>query len=369
MFCYDFSNVLTDPVTGVDTVLLTVLGFVVAFAVTFRSSTAYERYSEGRRYWSSLILTSRNLGRHVWINMAERVDEEDPLRIKKDLLGKISAMNLISAFSIALMHRLRFEPGVDYPDVQHLVAPIAKTTLAGQVDQSKLQPSQLSTMKRLGQYLGLSFAFSNPRKTIKRSESNLGNLPHEILVHISAYFEKAMASKQIYGPNKFFWNDVRTMAEILTGVERISTTPLPIAYTICISQITWMYIMALPFQLARKLGWVTIPATMLAAYIILGLATIGAEIEDPFGNDVNDLPLERYCAEIRGDLDAIMSHTVDEYEAYNESDGNRPLHPFSDKTSMQWLDMDIDEVRELLKKQAEGSHLKRRNTGMFAEEV
>lgn len=301
--------------------------------------------------------------------MAEREDEEDPLRIKKDLLGKISAMNLIAAFSVALMHRLRFEPGVEYPDIQHLVAPIAKTTLAGQADQSKLQAHRPSGLKRLGQYLGLSFAFSNPRKTIKRSESNLGNLPHEILVHISAYFEKAMASKQIYGPNKFFWSDVRMMSEILTGVERISTTPLPIAYTICISQITWIYIMALPFQLVNRLGWVTIPATMLAAYIILGLAMIGAEIEDPFGNDVNDLPLERYCAEIRGDLDAIMSHTVDEYEAYNDVDTNRPLHPLSGKTTKEWLDLDINEVRQLLKKQAEGQHLKRRNTGMFAEEV
>lgn len=301
--------------------------------------------------------------------MAEREDEEDPLRVKKDLLGKISAMNLIAAFSVALMHRLRFEPGVNYPDVQHLVAPIAKTTLAGQADQSKLQPEELSTLKRLGQYLGLSFAFSNPRKMIKRSENNLGNLPHEILVHISSYFEKAMASKQIYGPNKFFWSDVRLMAEILTGVERISTTPLPIAYTICIAQITWLYILALPFQLARKLGWVTIPATMLAAYIILGLATIGAEIEDPFGNDVNDLPLERYCAEIRGDLDAIMSHTVDEYEAYTDADCNRPLFPLSGKSTTEWLDLDMSEVRKLLKKQAEGSHLRRRNTGFLAEEV
>lgn len=29
--------------------LLTVLGFVVALALSFRSSTAYERYSEGRK--------------------------------------------------------------------------------------------------------------------------------------------------------------------------------------------------------------------------------------------------------------------------------------------------------------------------------
>lgn len=300
--------------------------------------------------------------------MAEREDEEDPLRTKKDLLGKISAMNLIAAFSVAVMHRLRFEPAVNYPDIEHLIAPITRTTLAGCADQSKLQRKELSATKRLGEYLGLTFAFSNPRKLIKRSEDNLGNLPHEILIHLSAYFEKAMASKQIYGPNKFFWNDVRTMAEILTGVERISNTPLPLAYTICISQITWMYIMALPFQLARRLGWVTIPATMFAAYIILGLAMIGAEIEDPFGNDVNDLPLERYCAEIRGDLNAIMCHTVDEYEAYTEASTNLPLYPLSCRSTTEWLAYDMSEVRTLLKTKAFEAGPKKRNT-IVREEV
>jgi ion channel-forming bestrophin family protein len=32
-------------------VLLTILGFVVGLALSFRSSTAYERYAEGRRYF------------------------------------------------------------------------------------------------------------------------------------------------------------------------------------------------------------------------------------------------------------------------------------------------------------------------------
>jgi putative membrane protein len=33
----------------VDSVLLTVLGFVVGLSLSFRSSTAYERYIEGRK--------------------------------------------------------------------------------------------------------------------------------------------------------------------------------------------------------------------------------------------------------------------------------------------------------------------------------
>lgn len=35
----------------IESVLLTVTGFVVGLALSFRSSTAYERYMEGRKYW------------------------------------------------------------------------------------------------------------------------------------------------------------------------------------------------------------------------------------------------------------------------------------------------------------------------------
>ncbi|KAK5088091.1 hypothetical protein LTR05_002307 [Lithohypha guttulata] len=353
---------------GVDTVLLVVLGFVVAFAVSFRSSTAYERYSEGRRYWSQLTFTSRNLGRLVWINMLERTDEEDSERKMKDLLGKITAINLIVAFSIALKHRLRFEPAIDYPDLQYLVAPITSTTIASHADQSKLKHKKPSTMKQVGEYLGLTFAHSNPRKLIKRSEDNLGNLPHEILAHLSAYFEKAMATKQIVGCHKFFWNDVRTMADILTGAERILNTPLPLAYTISIAQITWMYIMVLPFQLIRKLGFVTIPATMLAAYIILGLAMIGQEIENPFGNDVNDLPLESYCNEIADDLDVLISTPMNEYANYPEASSNIPLYPLSYQTTAEWTRQSEDDVRALLKAKARKAHA-RKMEAAEAEEV
>jgi putative membrane protein len=68
---------------------------------------------------------------------------------------------------------------------------------------------------------------------------------------------------------------LQTMNDVLSGTDRILNTPLPIAYTIAISQITWVYILLLPFQLYKALGWVTIPASVFAAYIILGIALIG----------------------------------------------------------------------------------------------
>lgn len=338
---------------GVDTVLLTVLGFVVAFAVSFRTSTAYERYMEGRRYWALLTTTSRNLGRLVWFNMLEREDdEENPQRTMKDLMGKLTAINMIVAYAVALKYRLRFEPAVDYPDLHHLIAPISTTTMASKVEQSKLKHKKTTKVQQIGEYLGLTFAVSNPRKLVKQSDENLGNLPHEILSHLSGYIEKAMATKQIVGCHRLFWNDIRTMADILAGTERILNTPLPQAYTISVAQITWMYIMVLPFQLINKLGYITIPATMLAAYIILGLAMIGAEIENPFGQDVNDLPLEQYCCEIQSDLDILVGLSQKEYEHFTTADTNRPLYPMSAYTANEWLDQDMEQVRALLKAKA-----------------
>lgn len=56
---------------GIQSTLLTVLGFVVGLALSFRSTTAYERFSEGRRYWAQLLLNSRHLARLIWIHTHE----------------------------------------------------------------------------------------------------------------------------------------------------------------------------------------------------------------------------------------------------------------------------------------------------------
>ena len=249
---------------------------------------------------------------------------------------------------------LQFEPAVDYPDLSPLVSHL-NGTMAKNADQTNLRHQKPSSIKQFGEYLGITFAQSNPRKLIKRSRDNLGNLPHEILAHLSAYIDNAIqedkAIPTICCQNLAF-TDIRILADILTGTERVLNTPLPLAYSISISQITWAYIMVLPFQLVTKLYWVTIPATMVAAYIILGLAIIGREIENPFGNDVNDLPLEAYCTEIAADLDALTSVAASEYKKFTTDIDNRPLFPLSYSTAADWETQSIEDIRDALRAKA-----------------
>lgn len=134
--------------------------------------------------------------------------------------------------------------------------------------------------------------------------------------------------------------------------ERVLTTPLPIAYTISIAQITWVYVMVLPFQLYDKLEWVTIPATMVASYIILGLLFIGREIENPFGHDVNDLPLDQYCEQIACEMDVVAAQAmeIDDMMAKVESAKNMVLFPVSSASFQSWTMRGEGRLREAIRR-------------------
>ena len=364
----------------VNSLLLTVLGFVVGLGISFRTSSAYEvclfevvsfrflldpqratcpnasprtdkfadppkfhqqRYIEGRKYWAELSQNSRDLARHIWIHVDER-HAESPELGKADLLAKLTALNLLVAFAVSLKHKLRFEPYAYYEDLDTLVSHLS--TFAGEAyDPETRQPRTMSSWKVAGQYLGLTVAESNPRKQIKRSKKNLGNLPLEILTYLSAYTQSIMT-------NGTFTNGplqgtvlalLNNLSDVLAGTERVLSTPLPEAYSIAISQITWVYVIALPFQLWNSLRWVTIPGTVVGAYIVLGIAAIGREIENPFGYDVNDLPLEKFCNQLASEINVVASRPPPRPEDFINVRGNKVLYSLDYEAWSQRSEADI----------------------------
>ncbi len=96
------------------------------------------------------------------------------------------------------------------------------------------------------------------------------------------------------------------------------------------------------------LGWITIPATVAASYIILGILFIGREIENPFGNDVNDLPLDSYCAQIASELDMIASKKKPRNSDWIETLDNKVLFPLSSSGWQVWMHRGEQKVRETL---------------------
>jgi len=104
---------------------------------------------------------------------------------------------------------------------------------------------------------------------------------------------------------------LNNLVDALTGLERILTTPIPWSYSVHLWVVTWLYCLALPFQIVLVLKWITIPGTVLASFIFFGFIVAGEEIENPFGYDKNDLDLDHFCHNIiRLELKAITSMPV-----------------------------------------------------------
>lgn len=294
------------------------------------------------------MIQSRNLGRYIWIHVQEREGAQSV----DDLLQKVTAMNLILSYVVALKHRLRFEPYAHYPDIAGLVSHLDTYAKAAH-KHDHLEQKKKSLPKRLGEHLGLPFAISNPRKEMKRSDKPLGNLPMEIMAYLSAYYEMVSTNGQMKSTvvGGQVMNALAGMSDAAGNAERVLTTPLPIGYNILISQVVLLYVYLLPFQLFKVLDWVTIPGTIAAAYIILGIATIGDELENPFGNDVNDLPLDAYCAELGRELDTLMSNAAPSFEAHVECSEhlNQPLWPLSSMGYGEWKGKSKQEIISALK--------------------
>lgn len=87
----------------------------------------------------------------------------------------------------------------------------------------------------------------------------------------------------------------------------------------------------------------------MAAYIIIGLATIGSEIENPFGQDVNDLPLETYCRQIAVELDIITATPRPDVEDFMSRPDNLVLFPLSQNGYPEWKSRSVQEIRDALR--------------------
>ena len=93
------------------------------------------------------------------------------------------------------------------------------------------------------------------------------------------------------------------------GCNRIITTPLPKAYAIHLRQMLLLYCYAIPFQLVEKLNWGTIPAVGVISFALLGIEAIALEIEDPFGYDPNDIPLDEMAEKLHADIEELIEIT------------------------------------------------------------
>lgn len=234
---------------------------VLGLLLVFRTNTAYERFWEGRKAWGTLVNTVRNLSRQILVSISEQHPQEH--------YAKIAAVKLLPAFAIALKLHLR----------------------------SQLINDELAA--------NLSSEQFNRLKTMNHP-------PLEIAFWINSYLqEQAHQNKldlyQLSGMIQL----LHQMVDVIGICERILRTPIPLAYSIHLKQLLMIYSLSLPFQMVDQLEWMTGPIVALISFTLLGIEEIGIQIEDPFGLDPNDLPLDAICNTMQRNIEDLIAVSFD----------------------------------------------------------
>ncbi|KAI1787769.1 Bestrophin, RFP-TM, chloride channel-domain-containing protein [Ganoderma leucocontextum] len=120
---------------GIPNVLLTVLGVVIGFVISYRASSGYDRYYQGRTAWSDIARTSRAFSRLIWIHVPLKIapahidasgkhpDTEVSIA-RRVMTEKRIALDLLEGFVVAVKHHLRGEMGIYYEDLYPFVKPL-----------------------------------------------------------------------------------------------------------------------------------------------------------------------------------------------------------------------------------------------------
>jgi putative membrane protein len=229
----------------------TLIGVALGLLLVFRTNVSYDRFWEGRRQWGNIINDSRNIAR-----LATSLLKED-----RDLLDRLLLWTM--AWSWSVKYRLRGKQGIG--------------SIATELPASEVQEVEQA------QHLPLAVSRKMTEQIVAAQRRGLISDVQQSLLDAS----------------------VQRLIDALGACERIHNTPLPFAYMVHLRRALIVYLATLPMALVADFGWATVPAILLIAYIMLGVEEIGVEIEDPFGDDVNDLPLTTLCETITNNLQSL----------------------------------------------------------------
>ena len=106
--------------------IIGLLGVVLGLLLGFRANTAYERYMEARKLWSTMRSANRYISTIVWMY----VDRDSEISKNRSLCF----LNTLLALSVATKHYLRGEHGSLFEDIQPLVGHLPAGAISDQVN-------------------------------------------------------------------------------------------------------------------------------------------------------------------------------------------------------------------------------------------
>jgi putative membrane protein len=226
----------------------TLIGIALSVFINFRNDACYARWWEGRQRWGDLIIACRSFARQTSL-----LKQKDRYYLLHGLCG----------FSAGLAARL------------------------GSADE----PAAISPWCDIGA------AAYGPNPT------------NAVLDQLGKYCLTLMHDAEI-GPIHYsvLESQLATLSNVQGSCERISSTPVPFAYSLLLHRTALIFCLTLPFALAGSLGWWALLPVVLVAYTFFGLDALGHQLESPFGLEPNALPLAAIVRSVEREMLAQLGY-------------------------------------------------------------
>jgi len=242
---------------SVPSIAHTLIGVALGLLLVFRTNASYDRYWEGRRLLGQMVNRSRDLARQI----ATFVTGDDDA-----VAGEQRTMQRhVAAFFGLGRQSLRAERDL-----------AALGPLLTDAERATLEP--------------------------------LSSRPAVVLTWISARLVTQLAAGRLSEQRLQACDaNLTSLVDSLGGCERIARTPIPFAYAQHIKSFVLLFCFTAPFAMVDTMRWLTPAVSGLLAFALFGIDEIGVEIEDPFGYDDNDLPVEDIGKTIERDTAEILA--------------------------------------------------------------
>ncbi|TPX59974.1 hypothetical protein SpCBS45565_g07629 [Spizellomyces sp. 'palustris'] len=335
---------------AMDDKLIAILGVSLAMLLAFRINRGFERYWQGAQLWTALSIQIRTLSRLLW----NGVRTPSPEAYQE----KLQIMKLLLAVAIATKYALRGENALEKQELTRLLphgygsqsyrsslvdfGPDANIALNEEEQATggntcgptpgnrdghesrdtglRNHPPLVLLRHRSSYSKGSAISsvapspppFSRPYPVYRRPfgpqpETNVLviNAPLDIIHRISAYVRRQRQQSTVdLEDTSSISNAINAMIDAVSKFEQILYIPMPKSYDIHLKQASSVTHSVCLWK-AQNNTHTTDTASFFGADAIAG------EIEEPFGTDENDLPIDYFCGKLRGDIEYVMEMVLD----------------------------------------------------------
>lgn len=251
-----------------------ILGSALAIFIAFRNQSSYARWWEARTIWGGIINNSRIFARQIIANVNNamvigKVSKEDANGYKKEMIDRQIA------FANSLRLHLRKQNNL--AEFQHLLC-------------------------------------EKEFEEIKQKQ----NRPN-ILLHTQGLRIKEAMQKEMLGAfdNISMGPNLATFSNWQGACERIKNTPLPMNYQYFTKLFLYVFIFVLPLCLIgdftkMNIDFMVVPVSFVICFVFAVMNKVGELNENPFENQMSDIPMTALCNTIERDLKELLGENLPE---------------------------------------------------------